>query len=392
MKIALAHKRLELRGGTERVLYRTAEGLRDRGHEVHLFCHQFRIPMPHGVFGHHVPGISRPRILRALTFAALAPKTIAKHHCDVVMSFDRIFSQDIFRSGGGPRKFLLEKMKNHAGPLRKLWYSISPYYHLTVLIEKLQVRNNNSGKIIAICEQVKREFIELYDMPEQEIVVIHNGVDTVRFNPRRRANEGKDLREKLDIPVDAPVVLFVGTGFRRKGLERLLDLWRRHDLPGVYLLVVGNDAHLSRYRRQWSGERAVIFAGPQAQVEDYYACADVLVLPAIQEAFGNVVLEGLASGIPVIASPDVGAMNGMNGPLAEGIVFDPDNPAELKAKILRMLDQKRWPSFAREARQTAENFTWDKYLDRLEHTLLECCAQRFPAKNQAAAPSSAGAF
>ena len=49
MKIALVHKRLELRGGTERVLYRTAEGLRDRGHEVHLFCQQFRVPIPQGV-------------------------------------------------------------------------------------------------------------------------------------------------------------------------------------------------------------------------------------------------------------------------------------------------------------------------------------------------------
>lgn len=44
MKIALAHKRLELRGGAERVLYLTAKGLRDRGHEVHLFCQRFRFP------------------------------------------------------------------------------------------------------------------------------------------------------------------------------------------------------------------------------------------------------------------------------------------------------------------------------------------------------------
>jgi hypothetical protein len=109
MKIALAHKRLELRGGTERVLYRTAEGLRDRGHEIHLFCQQFRIAPPPGVSAHHVPGISRPRSLRALAFAMMAPKIIAKHDCDVIMSFDRIFTQDIIRSGGGPRKILLKK-------------------------------------------------------------------------------------------------------------------------------------------------------------------------------------------------------------------------------------------------------------------------------------------
>jgi UDP-glucose:(heptosyl)LPS alpha-1,3-glucosyltransferase len=385
MKIALAHKRLELRGGTERVLFRTAEGLRDRGHEVHLFCHQFPIAPPAGVWAHNVPGISRPRSLRALTFALFAPRTIAKHDFDVVMSFDRILGQDIFRSGGGPRKLLLNKMKNQAGALRKLWYWIGPYYYLTVCLERLQVRKNRSGKVIAICDQVKREFMELYGMPEDRIVVIHNGVDSVRFNPRRRAHEGRKVREELGIPAEAPVVLFVGTGFRRKGLGRLLALWKQHELPGVVLLIVGNDARLARYRKRWRDHSRVIFAGPQSKVEDYYACADLLVLPAVQEAFGNVVLEALSSGLPVVASAEVGAMNVMSGLLAEGIVPHPDDPAELRAKILAMLDRTRWPLLAREARLAAEKYTWDKYLDRVEATLLDCCRQPFRATHQVAA-------
>ena len=325
-------------------------------------------------------------------FAVIAPRTIAKHHCDVVMSFDRTLSQDIFRSGGGPRQLLLEKLKNHSGLLRKLWYSISLYHFLTVRLERFQVRNNKSGKIIAICEQIKREFIELYGIPEGQMVVIHNGVDGDRFNPQRRANEGRRLRDELKIPPDAPVVLFVGTGFRRKGLNRLLDLWKRHDLPGVYLLIVGNDGRLARYRKRWSGERQVIFAGPQGKVEDYYACGDLLVLPAVQEAFGNVVLEAMASGLPVVASADVGAMNGMDGPLAEGIVSDPDDPAELKAKILNMLDRTRWPLFAREARKAAEQYTWDKYLDRVEQTLFECCGKPVPSRNPIATNSVWSSF
>jgi UDP-glucose:(heptosyl)LPS alpha-1,3-glucosyltransferase len=378
MKIALAHKRLELRGGTERVLYRTAEGLRDRGHEVHLFCQQFRIPPPPGVWSHHVPGLARPRSVRALTFAFFAPRVIARHDCDVVMSFDRILRQDIFRSGGGPRKLLLEKLKKHSGILKRLWYSISLYHHVVVGIESLQVRGNKSGKIIAVCDQSKREFTDVYGVAEDQVVVVHNGVDCDRFDPHRRLHEGKALRAELDIPGDAPVVLFVGTGFRRKGLDRVLNLWCRHELPGVYLLIVGNDAKLQNYRRQWKRQKEVIFAGPQDKVENYYACADLLVLPAIQEAFGNVVLEALASGLPVVTVAGVGAMDRVNGALSDGILSNPDDPLELKAKILQMLNRGRWSLLAQEARQTAERFTWDSYLDRLEQMLVECCRKPAP--------------
>lgn len=298
------------------------------------------------------------------------------------MSFDRILTQDTFRSGGGPRKLLLEKLKKHVGIAKKLWYSMSLYNYLAMRIESRQVRGNKSGKIIAICEQTKREFIGTYDIPEEQIVVIHNGVDSVRFNPQLRLNVGKQLREDLKIPSDAPVVLFVGTGFRRKGLQRLLGIWERHELPGVYLLVVGNDSRLSKYRKRWSREKEVVFAGPQENVEAYFACANLLVLPAIQEAFGNVVLEAMACGLPVVASADVGAVEVLDGPLRDGIVSNPDDPKELKSTILGMLDESRWSLLSREARKTAEKYTWDNYLDRVEQTLIECSKPATRAKLQ----------
>jgi hypothetical protein len=96
-------------GSTERVLYRTAEGLRDRGHEVHLFCGKFSIPPPAGVFGHRVPSLRWPRTARLLSFAIAAPKMVEGYGCDVLLSFDRILRQDIFRSGGGSSPVFCQK-------------------------------------------------------------------------------------------------------------------------------------------------------------------------------------------------------------------------------------------------------------------------------------------
>ncbi len=370
MRIALAHKRLDLRGGTERVLYRTAEGLKDRGHEVHLFCREFRIPPPPGTFGHRVHCLAWPRTARLLTFAFLTPRVIAKHRCDVVMSFDRMTQQDLFRSGGGPHQAFLQKMAKNGSLLRKLWYRISPYHRCLLAIEKRQISSKGCRKIITVCQQGKREIMEAYGVPEEKMVVVHNGVDHERFHPRRRLAEGKRIREELGIPLDRSVVIFVGTGFRRKGLDRLLDLWVSRELQGIYLLVVGNDSRLSYYRRRWN-RREILFVGPQLVVEDYYAAADLFVLPSIQEAFGNVVLEALAAGLPVVTIPGVGAAEKIEGDLKEGILINPDDPEELKKKIIRLLDPVRWHSLSQEARRVAENYTWQRYLDGVEKELFE---------------------
>lgn len=368
MKIALAHKRLDLRGGTERVFYRTAIGLRDRGHDVHLFCLKFSIPSPAGITPHRVPGISWPRTGRLLSFGLFAPLAMSRANCDVVLSFDRLLKQDLFRSGGGPHKAFIKKMQQNSR-WKSLWYRVSPYHRLALYIERRQI-TSGSRRIVAVCEQIKREMIQAYGIPEKKIVVILNGVDHERFNPRHRRDVGERTRSEFGIKSNARVVLFVGTGFRRKGLDRLLRLWRAGAMPNTYLLVVGSDSRLGAYRSAWRHNRYVVFAGPKRNVEDYYAAADVLALPSIQEAFGNVVLEGLAAGLPVITVAGVGAFDNIEGDLRRGILENPDDLLELKDKLLYFLEPACWASLSRAARKMAEQYSWTTYLDRLEETLL----------------------
>jgi UDP-glucose:(heptosyl)LPS alpha-1,3-glucosyltransferase len=371
MKIALAHKRLDLRGGTERVFLQTALGLRDRGHEVHLFCLKYSIPVPAGVYSHRVPGFSWPRSARLMTFGFFGPKSIARVGCDVTMSFDRILRQDLFRSGGGPHKTFLAKMQAHSSRVKSLWYQLSPYHRLALAIEKRQLSPAGSWKIIAVCQQTRREMIEAYGLAESRIEVIHNGVDHQRFHPARRAECVKRIRAEFGIPADGRIVLFVGTGFRRKGLDRLLRLWQHDAPPNCYLLVVGKDGQLASYRKAWRENRQVIFAGPRSNVEEFYAGADLLALPSVQEAFGNVVLEGLASGLPVLTVAGVGALDKAGAALREGILNDPDDIGELRAKIMRLSNPLRWPSLSRQARAVAEKYSWERYLDRVEAMLGE---------------------
>lgn len=213
--------------------------------------------------------------------------------------------------------------------------------------------------------------IEAYGIAESAIEVIHNGVDHQRFHPERRKDCAGRIRADFAIPADGRVVLFVGTGFRRKGLDRLLRLWQHDAPPNCYLLVVGNDAHLAAYRKRWRDQNQVVFAGPRSNVEDYYAAADLLALPSVQEAFGNVVLEALASGLPVLTVAGVGALDKAGDELREGTLIDPDDIAEIRAKILRLTNPSLWPSLSRQARAVAEKYSWDAYLDQIERLLYD---------------------
>jgi len=373
MKIGMANKQLDLRGGTERDFYLTAEGLRDLGHEVHLFCSEFRVPPPAGTRAHKVPCIRLGRTAQLLSFANLGPQVIRPHNCDVVLSFGRMVSQDILRSGGGSHRVFLEKMRPGEGALRRLWHRISLYHRSVLGLETLQFRPNAYKQILAVSQEVKREILHTYGVPEDRIVVIYNGVDLHRFHPEKREKVRVKIKQKWGIPPEAPLVLFVGSGFLRKGLDRLIRGWGAPSLRSVYLLVVGDDLHWNRYRQRAKthGQRRIVLTGRQTNIEDYFAAADILALPALQEAFGNVILEALASGVPVLTTPIVGAAEQLKGPLKEGILANADDSREMEEKILWMLDRDRWPSLSTEARKIAENFTWKNHFRELETYLIE---------------------
>lgn len=377
MKIALAHRRLDLRGGTERDFYRTAEGLRDLGHEVHLYCAEIKMPPPEGVQLHKLFTCPLGRTARLLNFALRAPKAISARPHDVVVSFGRMVVQDIVRSGGGTHRVFLEKMAQGEGRLRRLWHRVSLYHHCVLAIERLQYRPRGYKKILAVSQEVRREIMAAYGVPGEKIAVIYNGVDTERFHPRRRVAAREKIRRHWEIPFHAPLVLFVGNSFQRKGLDRLLRAWRSPRLEELYLLVVGEDAKRNRYHL-WAKTEArgkILFAGRQSEVEDYFAAADLLVLPALQEAFGNVILEALASGLPVITSPAVGASEVLAGELRGGILSNPDDPSEIEAKLLQMLDLTRWPALSGKARNLAEKYSWKNHFHELERHLFEVAEQ-----------------
>jgi len=372
MRLAFLYRRLAREGGTEADLYRTTGGLAERGHEVHLFCGDFWTPPPPGVRPHPVRLLRAGRVARLLSFAWAAPRAAAREGpWDVVVGFGRTARQDLVRCGGGTHRAYLETMRRSGARRRGL----GPYHRAVLALEAAQYRPGNFRRVLAVSRRVGEEIVAGYGVAMERVRVAYNGVDLQRFSPGQRTALGPSARRELGVPPDARLVLAVGSGFRRKGIDVLLRLWEEGAPAGAWLVVVGNDERLAAYRRkanQPSLRGRVVLAGPRPAAEQFYAAADAVVVPSLQEAFGNVVLEALAAGLPVVTSRRVGAGELLTGPLQELMVDDPSDTDALRKRLNVALGPDG-AELSRAARQIAERHPWSEHFAQLE-ALLDATA------------------
>lgn len=345
MKIALVYPKYTTHGGTERFVFNFSKQLLEMGHDVHLVVGKIEIPVDKRITVHKVPLMKPGGCLKVISFLWFSQQVLKKHRFDIVQGFGRTIKQDVFRTGGGChkeyRRHVLQKIRN---PILRYFKRYQPHQLLLLYIEKKQFSPGNYKKIVAVSHQVKREIISNYDVPEADIEVIHNGVDTETFHPRNKGIYRSEIRKKFNIHLEEKVILFLGTGFERKGLSYLMKSFAliKNYHPDTKLLVVGKDHDIQRYIRL-SKELAlsgrVIFAGPQSDVKKFYASADIFVFPTLYEPFGNVCLEAMASGLPVITSSINGASEIIEG-MDYLLLDDPTDMKTLSAKIGFLLANK----------------------------------------------------
>ncbi len=365
------HRRLA-GGGTEGDLRRMSAGLAARGHEVAVFAARADAPPP-GVALRRVPVVRAGRVARLVSFAVLAPRAVARERWDVVVGFGRTLRQDVVRVGGGTHRTYLARMR--AAGLRRP--GAGPYHRAILWLERRQFASAGHRRVVAVSARVRDEIVADYGVPPARVSVVYNGVDLVRFDPARRATRRDAVRRALGV-AEARVCLAVGTGFRRKGFDVLLRLWRDAPPADAALVLVGDDERLGAWRRAAAdpalGGRVVV-TGPRGDVEDLLAAADVVCVPSRQEAFGNVVLEACAAGVPVVTSRRAGAAELLDGALAALVVDDPEDVDALRAAVLRALGPEH-QTFGVAARRLAESLPWHAHLDRIEALLQEVAGGR----------------
>jgi len=361
MRIALVSRRFDAAGGgTERDLVLTARILTAAGHAVTIYAGEIRSSGKEFEL-HRIPVLSLNRTLGLLSFAITAGRVARRKGVELVLSFARISNADMLRSGGGAHSTYLRAARHWQGHAAAAAMWLSPYHRAQVAMEQAAFRAPTLRCTIAVSELVRQDLLATFGLPPGKVVTLYNGVDLERFTPNRDSALSRTIRREFQIPEDVPAVAFVGNGFARKGLSFLLEAW-----PSVgsraALVVAGKDRALEGYRRlaaRWGIGSRVIFAGAVTRIERLFAAVDAVVLPSLFEPFGNVVLEAMAAGLPVLCSKQTGAAEIVARELHQLVVADPTDTAELAGRVNLLVKVGR--QMAAAARATAEQYTWDRY-------------------------------
>ena len=260
------------------------------------------------------------------------------------------------------------------------WFSLGlDFYHdllleLNAFLEKKIYTKHKT--YIAISNQVKQELFNEFGI-EKNVHVIHHGVDSSAFlatGPEWEADR-LFLRMQYGIKEGEILLLLVGE-YERKGLAVAIEALAL--LPPairnqVRLLAVGHGDQRGFQKRAEDLGVAdrLIFKGHEKTIHLYYRAADVFILPTYYEPFGLVILEAMASGLPVICSRDAGASELIRDGEDGLLIQDPSQPAEITAVIARLCsDPALRKKIGTSARKTAENHSWDKVAQDYEKVLL----------------------
>lgn len=354
MRILIIARPFSVHGGVETATGGLLGALLAHGHEVHR-AGPGRQTTHAGVTDHRLPVPPLPAAIRPLVLAALAARIAGARGWDVVQSHERTLRQDIYRAGEGTHRAYLAAVA--PGASRRLRHRV-----MLALERRVFAR---TPEIVAISQAGRAEIARLYGVPDARLTVVYNGVDLERFHPRLRASERAAARAEAGLAPEAFTLLFAGSGFERKGLDAALGALRELGDAATRLLVIGR-GDVARYRAR-AGElgvaEQVVWLGVRADIERWYAAADVLVLPTRYEPFGNVHLEALATGLPVVTSRLAGGAEVVDARC--GAVVDPDSLAQLAAAVAGV--RRRPPAEVRAAaRAAAEPFTFARQVRELE--------------------------
>jgi UDP-glucose:(heptosyl)LPS alpha-1,3-glucosyltransferase len=357
LRVALVRYRYSFHGGAERYLDDLASALASGGARVLILSSHWKGGDAGGAIWVKIPVPRSPKWLRPLFFARAVRKWAGRNPEWLLFSLERIPGADVYRAGDGCHAEWLRRKR----PLRPVTWPLDylrPLNLVYLYLERSLFLSAGLKSVISISARGREEIVRRFRMAPEKISVVYHGVRLPGDLEGGRRRVREQWRSRFGIGAEEPVFLFVGSGFRRKGVGVLVDaaiLLGARGVPFRVIVVGKGDARPYLRKAARAGlDGRILFTGALAGAGDFYLGADAFLFPTVYEPFGIVCLEAMAYGLPVVTTRVAGASEVLREGESGYVLEDPFDPVSLSDRMEKLLDEGRRRDMGKAARKVAE--------------------------------------
>jgi glycosyltransferase involved in cell wall biosynthesis len=293
-------------------------------HDIHVFANTFDGDM-RGMVTHNVPALRATALTTILSFYAMASTRVGGNFDIVHAQGVAVPKADVITAHISNARWLEGRRHLEGGELS--WKE--KLFGATVIPLERRTYQSSHGTVVAVSETLANDIRTSYGRTG-ETVVIRHGVDFRQFNPSVRQQLREPMRKEMGLADSDLLYLFVGD--LRKGFAQAMAA-----LPQVQGRLLGVSRTDPAGMLTRAGELGVTdrvrIAPATDQIERYYAAADVFVFPTPYDAFGMVISEAMACGLPVVTAATAGAAEVIEPGRTGLIIQDPTDVAALAAHL-----------------------------------------------------------
>lgn len=351
MKLAFCLYRYIKHGGLSRDFMRITQESLQHGHEIHVYTMNWEGEIPPGFHVHQLAVKGLTNHSRCKTFSHLLTQKLAGQNYDLIIGFNRLPGLDVYFAGDVC--FVANAQEKHG-----FIYRLFPRYKIYAALEKSVFKPNSSTKIFALSPRAVRDYQKYYKTDDQRFYLLPPGIAKLQADSADKQIR-MQIRQQLRISEQNKLILFVGSSFKNKGLQRALLAIA--NLPEkirntIRFAVVGRDNTKPWIKEtQKLGLQSIVhFLGTRDDVNHLMLAADLLLHPAATELAGMVLIEALVAGLPVLATESCGYAFHVQAAHAGIVVPQPYQQHILNQALLTMLTSDEISAWRERGKQYAE--------------------------------------
>ncbi|HWV15927.1 MAG TPA: lipopolysaccharide core heptose(I) kinase RfaP [Cellvibrio sp.] len=357
MRLAFVIFRYFPYGGLQRDMLAMAREAQARGHDVSIFCGEWSGEKPKKIKVQLISSSDLFTRRSAKHFAENFSQQFARNNFDMVIGFNKMPGLDVYFSGDSC-------FAQKAYAERSIFYRLTARARLYLNYENAVFSPSAKTHILSLTAAEQKSFARCYGTPPERFHPLPPGILPAQFQCRDALAARSKIRRELGVDPQAKIVLCLGSGFRTKGLDRSIAAFaevRAQFQQPMLLLVVGADKakpYIAQAQRLGISEQ-VVFLGGRTDIADILQAADVLLHPAYRELAGNVILEAMLAGKPVVASDVCGFAPYVREWQMGAVVTTPHSLQQFVSALAQVLagDPLRWQAPAQQFALNADVFS-----------------------------------